>query len=103
MNGNTVTVYDIESGAVLRVSSSHGEIARALAIYDAQLESGEMTQAQHNGRVRVLSSMLDLTRPTYDDTATDAQHATRANKIRATRDYEGYWSDEMLGAFTASL
>lgn len=103
MRNNTVTVFDLESGATIRVSSNHGEIARALAIYDARLANGEMTQAQHNGRVRVLSSMLNNTVEAYDYTATNTQVTTRADKVRATRDYEGYWSDEMVGAFTSHL
>jgi hypothetical protein len=101
-NTLTVKVYDMATGALVRETTTRGEIARVLAKYDAQLANGEMTKKAHANKVRALTAMLKKSQE-RDDERDDATVTATANKVRATRDYEGVWSDDMRGAFFASL
>ena len=94
----TVKVYDMVSGALIRVTTTRGEIARMLAKYDALLASDAMTKKAHNAKVRVLTAMLNATQE-RDDERDDETVAVKADAIRAHRDYEGVWNDEFRTAF----
>ena len=98
----TVKVYDMNSGALLRVTTTRGEIARVLAQYDAQHANGAMTNKAHANKVRALTAMLKASQE-RDDERDDATVTAHADKVRNTRDYEGVWNDEMRGAFFATL
>lgn len=101
-NTKTVKVYDMATGALLRVSSTRGEIARVLAKYDAQLASETMTAKAHKAKVRALTAMLKASQE-RDDERDDETVKVQADKVRASRDYDGVWSDDMKGAFFGSL
>ena len=94
----TVKVYDMATGALIRTTTTRGEIARALAKYDALRASERMTKRAHDEKVRILTAMLNASQE-RDDERDDETVRVKADNIRATRDYEGVWTDELRTAF----
>lgn len=88
----------METGALLRVTTTRGEIARRLSVVDTAVANGEMGKREHAHIVRRLTAMLSASQD-RDDTRDDETVATRADRLRAHRDYDGVWSDEMRSAF----
>lgn len=103
-----VRVYDMATGALLRVTTTRGEIARGVAKYDALHASGAMTDKAHRNALATLRTMERCAFGADDRTADEvnadeetARLTAWTERVRSHRDYDGAWSGDEVANLLA--